>query len=106
MIIWHSMIWQSNMVFRHQAATSSAGSYGTTKHNKRKTYPLRKTLCCQAPSSLSQWDRILVAGSLLSMQTRDRSLSTSATRETTGSSSASHEQLPKRLLKNAAASLI
>jgi hypothetical protein len=35
-------IWQSNMAFRRQAVTSLAGSCGTTKHNKRKTCPLRK----------------------------------------------------------------
>jgi hypothetical protein len=59
---------------------------------KKKTPPRRKTLCCQIRSSLSPPDRTLVAGSLLRMQTRDRSPSTSATRETRGSSSASREQ--------------
>src|SRR5580704_17718679 len=83
------------MAFRRQTATRRAGLCGTTKHKKKKTWPPRKTLCCQAASSLSPRDHILAAGSFLSMQTRDRSLFTSVTRETTGSSSASREQQPE-----------
>src|SRR6202034_2793978 len=83
------------MAFRRQTATRRVGLCGTTKHKKKKTWSPRKTLCCQAASNLSPQAHILVAGSFLSMQTRDRSLFTSAMRETTGNSSASREQQPE-----------
>ena len=96
MISWRSTIWQCNMVFQRQATTSSIGSCGTTKQNKRKTCPARKSLCCQTRLSPSPRGHILVAGSLLNMQTRDRSPFTSATRKKAGSWLASREQRHKR----------
>src|SRR5580658_11279506 len=84
------------MAFRRQTAIRRAGLCGTTKHKNQKACPARKILCCRAASNLSPQAHILVAGSFLSMQTRDQSLCTSATRETTGSSSASREQQPER----------
>jgi hypothetical protein len=95
-IIWRLTIWQCDMAFRPKVATGSAGLCGTMKPKKRKTWLLPKTLCHRTHSSLSPRDRILVAGSLLTMQTRDRSPSTSTMRETTGNSSASREQQPKQ----------